>query len=183
MFISYPTEIGIGIDHVTLTIGGMINVRLVSSLTRLDLTKNKICSEVIWMLWNSCIQTCKTGDQPYSDGFPPPQHWAFSVYVCPCDINKRRILFGKSIELHSKKSFDDKWGPWIKCNHASAFSISTWYYIFTNNLRPLPSYQKYLMWPRLNIVIWPIKNRPIWSHCRQNTFAEVSVHPMNWYFL
>ena len=47
MFISYPTEIGIGIDHVTLTIGGMINVRLVSSLTRLVLTKNKICSEVI----------------------------------------------------------------------------------------------------------------------------------------
>ena len=52
-----------------LTVGGRITVQLVSSLTRLDLTKKEI------ILYFECSETaesklCKTGDQPYSDTSP-----------------------------------------------------------------------------------------------------------------
>ena len=143
MFISYPTEIGIGIDHVTLTIGGMINVRLVSSLTRLDLTKNKICSEVIWMLWNSCIQTCKTGDQPYSDGVPPPNIERFLYTFVPVisikggyysanQLNctqRNRLMINGVLELNAIML------QHFQFRHDITFLLTTWgHYLATKNI-------------------------------------------------
>ena len=71
-FIPYFHYIIIIITSVqrTLTVGGRITVRLVSSLTRLELTNEGniilfVFSEAVFLM-----QPFKTGDQPYSDPSP-----------------------------------------------------------------------------------------------------------------
>ena len=58
------------IAQSTLTVRGTITVQLVSSLTGLDLTKQENMLLLVSAYWNQWIQTCKTGEQMYSDTSP-----------------------------------------------------------------------------------------------------------------
>ena len=61
-----------------------VTLRMVSSLTRLDLTKNV----VICMQWSSWIQTCKTADQPYRATSDSNECWYFRFLCLNKDLEK-----------------------------------------------------------------------------------------------